>query len=114
MTLLYKKGDKGQEVKRTQRALGNIMVDGDFGPQTERAVQDYQKWHSLSVDGVVGPATRIIIVALMLVDGMEMYHGEMSIKQKYNLFGLRFLKGVIITIKKLNTTLKAVEQMVYQ
>jgi lysozyme len=58
MTLLYKKGDKGQEVKRTQRALGNIMVDGDFGPQTERAVQDYQKWHSLSVDGVVGPATR--------------------------------------------------------
>ena len=58
MSLLYRKGDKGQEVKRIQRALGNVAVDGVFGPKTESAVQDYQRWHSLSVDGVVGPITR--------------------------------------------------------
>tara|TARA_R110000824_G_scaffold1643_6_gene8151 strand:+ start:1536 stop:2387 length:852 start_codon:yes stop_codon:yes gene_type:complete len=58
VTLLYKEGDKGQEVKRIQCALGNTIVDGDFGPKTEKAVQDYQQWHSLSVDGVVGFITR--------------------------------------------------------
>ena len=58
MSLLYRKGDKGQDVKRIQRAIGNITTDGDFGPKTEKAVQDYQQWHSLGVDGIVGPITR--------------------------------------------------------
>ena len=58
MTLLYRKGDKGQEVKRVQGALDGLKVDGDFGPKTEKAVLDYQQSNSLGVDGVVGPATR--------------------------------------------------------
>ncbi|GMA62346.1 peptidoglycan-binding protein [Alicyclobacillus fastidiosus] len=43
-------------VKILQKALG-IAVDGNFGPNTERAVQDFQKRHGLVADGIVGPNT---------------------------------------------------------
>jgi lysozyme len=68
MSLLYKKGDKGQEVKRIQRAIGGITVDGDFGSKTENAVQNYQQSESLGVDGVVGPVTRRLL-------GIDIYSG---------------------------------------
>ena len=58
MSLLYKKGDKGQEVKRIQRALGGLSVDGDFGPKTQNSVEQFQKISTLGVDGIVGPLTR--------------------------------------------------------
>jgi hypothetical protein len=34
-----------------------ISVDGDFGPQTNHMVRDFQAKHGLVVDGVVGPQT---------------------------------------------------------
>jgi peptidoglycan hydrolase-like protein with peptidoglycan-binding domain len=34
-----------------------LQEDGDFGPQTLAAVECFQKYNSLSVDGTVGPAT---------------------------------------------------------
>jgi len=58
MSLLYRKGDKGQEVKRLQRALGNLTVDGKFGPKTEKALKAYQQTSQLGVDGVAGSQTR--------------------------------------------------------
>ena len=58
VSLLYKIGDEGQEVKRVQRTIGGLTVDGDFGPKTEKAVRDYQRSNSLTADGIVGPATR--------------------------------------------------------
>ena len=63
MVLLYRKGDKGQEVRRIQRAIkwhgiGGLVIDGDFGPKTETAVRQFQQQVSLTVDGVVGPDTR--------------------------------------------------------
>lgn len=51
-----KKGDKGKDVERVQRAVG-VKADGDFGPNTEKAVKDYQSRHGLSADGIVGPKT---------------------------------------------------------
>jgi N-acetylmuramoyl-L-alanine amidase len=53
---LIKKGDKGKDVERIQRAVG-VTPDGIFGRVTEQAVKDYQKRHGLTPDGVVGPAT---------------------------------------------------------
>ena len=57
MSLLYRKGATGQEVKRIQRAL-KIKADGKFGPKTEEAVKLFQTSCCLTDDGVVGPATR--------------------------------------------------------
>lgn len=34
-----------------------LKIDGDFGPQTQAAVKDYQKANHLQVDGIVGPKT---------------------------------------------------------
>ena len=34
-----------------------IVVDGEFGPETEAAVKWFQAGHGLKVDGIAGPAT---------------------------------------------------------
>ncbi|PAD96960.1 N-acetylmuramoyl-L-alanine amidase [Terribacillus saccharophilus] len=53
---LIRKGSKGKDVGRIQRAVG-VKADNDFGPATEAAVKAYQKRKGLSADGIVGPAT---------------------------------------------------------
>lgn len=51
-------GDSGVvlDVKDLQRDLG-VAVDGEFGPETEKAIREFQREHGLHVDGVVGPET---------------------------------------------------------
>ncbi|MGR8010689.1 glycoside hydrolase domain-containing protein [Streptomyces hypolithicus] len=61
-TPTVQRGSTGEAVTRLQRsltaALGRTVgIDGDFGPNTEQAVRDYQSSRGLSVDGVAGPAT---------------------------------------------------------
>jgi LysM repeat protein len=51
-----KKGSKGKDVERIQRAVG-ANPDGVYGTKTEAAVKAYQKRHGLAVDGIVGPKT---------------------------------------------------------
>lgn len=43
-------------VRILQKTLGTA-VDGDFGPNTERAVKSFQTRHGLVADGIVGPST---------------------------------------------------------
>lgn len=54
-------GSKGSEVARLQNLLNardaNIIVDGDFGPATKKAVINFQAANGLLVDGVVGSQT---------------------------------------------------------
>ncbi|QGG47925.1 peptidoglycan-binding protein [Heliorestis convoluta] len=57
-----KRGDRGNDVVEVQMRLTNLgfytgRVDGDFGPMTHRAVENFQREHNLIVDGVVGPQT---------------------------------------------------------
>jgi len=57
-----RRGATGQAVREVQQRLKDWgyyggAVDGQFGPQTEKAVRDFQSRNGLTVDGVVGPAT---------------------------------------------------------
>lgn len=67
-----RRGDKGPEVAQLQEALIQLgHLDprvrsgglGGFGPATERAAKAFQAQAGLSVDGVVGPATRAALEA---------------------------------------------------
>lgn len=53
----------GEDVREIQAALSRagfvLDVDGRFGPLTESAVRRYQAAKSLTVDGMVGPITRL-------------------------------------------------------
>jgi N-acetylmuramoyl-L-alanine amidase len=52
--MLLKLGSIGDDVKKLQRIL-KIVIDGDFGPITEKAVKAFQQKMGLLVDGIIGP-----------------------------------------------------------
>ena len=58
---IIKVGAKGAGVKYIQRRLVahgyRVKVDGDFGPRTQEAVEQFQGGRGLIVDGIVGPRT---------------------------------------------------------
>lgn len=63
---VLKVGSMGGEVMYLQRVIeqkagGNIAVDGNFGPNTKRRVQDIQRLFGLKEDGVVGVNTWKVI-----------------------------------------------------
>lgn len=58
-----KKGSRGNDVVQlqqllTSRGYSTKGIDGIFGNHTDQAVRKFQKDKKLSVDGIVGPATR--------------------------------------------------------
>lgn len=57
LTRTLKKGCKGEDVKKLQKTLGNLTVDGNFGDKTKIKVKSYQKSHKLFADGIVGKKT---------------------------------------------------------
>lgn len=55
-------GSKGDCVRKVQRRLkrrhgAQLVVDGMFGPVTEREVKTFQRREGLQADGIVGDAT---------------------------------------------------------
>lgn len=59
--IVLKAGDRGENVRKLQRQLSeqgyNLLVDGDFGPNTQTALMQFQRDASLAVDGVFGSST---------------------------------------------------------
>lgn len=61
-----KLGASGDAVRYLQgvilnKAGGGVVVDGSFGPQTNRRVRDFQAFFKTTVDGIVGPKTWAIV-----------------------------------------------------
>jgi hypothetical protein len=58
---------QGKDVRRVQEALKragiNIEPDGFFGNDTDKAVRQFQQENSLTVDGIVGAGTRMVLGA---------------------------------------------------
>lgn len=68
---VLKRGCSGEDVKALQILLkgrgcnGNMYApDGEFGPNTEGAVELYQEIHGLDVDGIAGPDTMGCLLGL--------------------------------------------------
>jgi peptidoglycan hydrolase-like protein with peptidoglycan-binding domain len=53
---ILKKGLSGEPVCRLQTKLG-VKADGMFGPNTEKALKEWQTKNDLAADGVAGPDT---------------------------------------------------------
>lgn len=43
----------------------NAVIDGKIGPQTKKAIEDFQKANGLEVDGKVGPKTWSVLSAYL-------------------------------------------------
>ncbi len=60
-----KVGMEGVQVKTLQKRLNrygsSLLVDGEFGPVTQRAVIAFQKANSVLADGIVGPGTAALL-----------------------------------------------------
>lgn len=61
-----RRGDRGPSVGYLQSVInrkgnGNLIVDNNFGPNTESNVKDVQRFFNLTVDGIVGPKTWSVI-----------------------------------------------------
>ena len=54
--MLLKIGSKGDDVKKLQEKL-KLTSDGTFGPNTEKAVKEWQTKNGLGSDGIVGDVT---------------------------------------------------------
>lgn len=57
---------QGEDVRQVQEALKragiNIEPDGFFGNDTDKAVRQFQQQNSLTVDGIVGAGTRMVLL----------------------------------------------------
>lgn len=67
-------GSQGEQVKALQVSLKHLgyysgLLDGDFGPMTERSVQSFQTDHGLYVDGEAGPKTLTALDDVLRADG---------------------------------------------
>jgi hypothetical protein len=62
----YAKGQSGPRVRLLQEMLClhdlNVVVDGDFGPATERAIKKFQGERTIAVDGIVDQRTFLALI----------------------------------------------------
>lgn len=77
--MILKKGSKGEDVKKVQKAL-HLYVDGIFGKLTEEAVKEFQRNNGLTVDGIVGNQTWLALFPTK-DDEVNIKHSKRSISE---------------------------------
>ncbi|MEX1037813.1 MAG: peptidoglycan-binding protein [Acidimicrobiia bacterium] len=75
---------RGEDVAEAQSRLSALgfdagKIDGIFGPDTERAVLEFQNNRALAEDGKIGPA---VVTEIQLVTRGEMKKGRDAIREK--------------------------------
>lgn len=75
---IYKKGSRGEMVKRIQRVL-YLLDDGIFGIQTEEAVKAYQRMHGIKADGIVGVRTAALMFGTSILPKPKRYINKIII-----------------------------------
>ena len=64
---LVRRGDRGDDVRWVQHHLARhgfkVVVDGNLGRKSERAIRSFQRRNGLVADGIVGRATRTALRA---------------------------------------------------
>lgn len=65
MNKTVKMGDKGDDVRALQLLLNYVPTDGDFTEAFEAYVKVFQESHQLTVDGVIGEATKQVILSAL-------------------------------------------------
>lgn len=84
----FQKGDKGEEVKKLQRALNwanngrivdNLVVDGVIGPLTISAVNFFQEINHITIDGHFGKVSRTKLAKLDLTGAIKACNWALSI-----------------------------------
>jgi hypothetical protein len=68
-----KHGMFGTDVAALQINFKNLIVDGEFGDQTEVEVKEFQEKHALEDDGVAGPVTQRKLVVQRSTKAAEAY-----------------------------------------
>jgi peptidoglycan hydrolase-like protein with peptidoglycan-binding domain len=77
-TITLTTGSGGRQVALLQHELGGIKVDGVYGPETEAAVEAFQRSRGLTVDNVVGPQTGAALGShAATTASLASFHGEM-------------------------------------
>ncbi len=86
---ILKKDDKGDEVIFLQRLLKklypSLVIDGEFGKNTDVIVKRFQKSEKLLVDGVVGSTTFDVLskIAMPEVLGTDVYRYDATDKDAF-------------------------------
>jgi hypothetical protein len=67
---ILKRGDRNLMVTVLQKSLNvatgrRLVEDGDYGPATQSAVTDFQKFFKLEADGVMGNQTRFMLAVCL-------------------------------------------------
>jgi hypothetical protein len=94
MTIVLKKGSKGESVKTLQEFL-KLTVDGIFGSKTESAVKSYQKKVGLLPDGIVGEKTWAVM-GILNTDNAENQEVENALEiKKYFMPEGTYFKGPV-------------------
>lgn len=86
----FKKGDKGAEVKKLQKALNwanngrivdNLVVDGEIGPLTISAISFFQEINHLTIDGEFGPKSLNTLKDLDLTGAVKACNWAVSVSK---------------------------------
>lgn len=108
---MYKLGHRGEDIKKAQQKLRSLGLynykhdTGYYGPQTEKAIREYQRARGIKIDGILGPRTKNMLdnedYALSLVSSPHIKGTphEQILKQLYGTgnHAINLGKGMTVT-----------------